>query len=164
MDNLIYEDKPWVLSEDSYVGGWIKPLATLWPALLVFLALYFLIVRQTSLEMQLIFVLVGTLIILFLELETIASKYQIFNDRIRIVGWIFRLDISFSNIETTRVATSKDLWGFHYNLIPVYSGDDVLQIIRKHGLKINIIPKNRKLFLAKLNKAMNDYRGHYVSF
>jgi hypothetical protein len=49
----------------------------------------------------------------FVELRIIATKHQIFSDRIRIgLGWIFHFDIPFSNIGNTREATLKDLWGF----------------------------------------------------
>ena len=162
MAKLLYEDKPWTVSASSYLGNWAKTFAfslPLSPLLILFIAvliLLFIITPQK--EIHLIFASAATLLILFIVLRMITSKYQIFNDRIRIVGWIFNLDIPFANIENIREASIKNLWGFHYNYIPVYSGNDVLQIIRKRGLKINIIPGNRKLFLENLNKAMADWR------
>ena len=87
------------------------------------------------------------------------TKYQIFNDRIRIViGWIFHFDIPFHKIENATAARFGDLWGLSLNFINSYSSDDILQITRKRGAKIHITPWDRKLFLEHLNKALNDWR------
>jgi len=162
LDNLVFEDDPHV-SSSSYSGKWMKgcALGIQWcPVVLVLLALLFLAVTQVRQEkVVLILGLASVFIFVFVQLRTIATKHQIFSDRIRIgLGWIFHFDIPFSNIENTRATTLKALWGFHRSFIPLYSGDDVVQITRKRGLKINIIPGNRNLFLKHLNKAMDDWR------
>ena len=162
MNNLVYEDDPHV-SSSSYSGKWMKgcALGIQWcPVVLVLLALLFLAVTQVRQEkVVLILGLASVFIFVLVQLRTIATKHQIFSDSIRIgLGWIFHFDIPFSNIENTRATTLKALYGFHRSFIPLYSGDDVVQITRKRGLKINIIPGNRKLFLEHLNKALADWR------
>ncbi|MCJ7514560.1 MAG: hypothetical protein MUO89_01120, partial [Dehalococcoidia bacterium] len=52
----------------------------------------------------------------------------------------------------------KDLWGLNLNLISAYSSDDILQITRKHGVKVNMNPTNRTLFLENLNKSLDEWR------
>ena len=105
---------------------------------------------------MLVSVFIGT----FFAWGNIATKHQVLSDKIRIVlGWIFHFDIPFSNIENIKEATLKDLLGFHRSFIPFLSGNDVLQITRKHGLKVNIIPGNRTLFLENLNKSLDEWRG-----
>jgi hypothetical protein len=171
MDNLIYEDNPTV-SIPSYYGGswtkayfysWLKALVygiQMWPiflALMVLLILVLFHIRQE--DMLQIVVLVFVLINGFVALSTIPTKHQIFSDKIRIIlGWIFHFDIPFSKIKNIEEATLYDLWGLRLNFIPPFSGTDVVQIERKRGLKINIIPGNRTLFLENLNKALDDWR------
>ena len=113
-----------------------------------------------------ILIIIGaaTFLCLAILLGTIPTRYQIFNDRIRIVlGWLFHFDIHFNNIENATAATWKDLWGLNLNFITSYSSDDILQITRKRGAKIHINPYNRKLFLEHLNKALTDWRRYNVS-
>jgi len=92
------------------------------------------------------------------------TKYQVFNEKIRIVlGYILHFDIPFSNIENVTAATFGDLWGLNLNFINSYSSDDILQISRKRGVKIHITPWKRKLFLENLDKALNDWRRYNIS-
>lgn len=87
------------------------------------------------------------------------TKYQIFNEKIRIVlGYVLHFDIPFSNIENVTAATWQDLCGLNLNFINSYSSDDILQITRKHGAKIHITPGDRDQFLENLNKAVYDWK------
>jgi hypothetical protein len=169
MDNPIYEDKP-PFSSSSYKDSltkWFITSMPLWPVLLVYIVFFaYLIITHFRIDTSYyIFLYSFLFLLLLLELLTCATKHQIFKDTIRITrGWIFRFDIPFSNIENTREAVIKDLLGFHINFVPFTPGDDVVQITRKRGWKVNIIPGNRKLFLENLNKAMNEWKTHYVSY
>lgn len=89
---------------------------------------------------------------------TNPTKYQIFNDRIRIVcGYVFRFDIHFRNIENVTADTFRNLWGLNFNFINSFYDDDIVRIARKRGAKIYITPYKRTLFLENLNKAMDDW-------
>lgn len=171
MDNLIYEDNPTVSFTSYYGGSWIKAFVyswmkafvyaiQMWPIFLALMILLVLVLIQIQQEdMRAIVALAFVLVIAFVELRTIPTKHQIFSDKIRIIlGWIFHFDIPFSNIENSEEATLYDLWGFHLNFIPLFSGTDVVQIKRKRGLKVNIIPGNSTLFLENLNRALDDWR------
>jgi hypothetical protein len=171
MDNLIYEDNPTV-SFSSYYGGswtkayvysWVKALVygiQMWPIFLALMVILILVLIQIQQEdMQAIFVLAFVIVIGFVGLRTTPTKHQIFSDKIRIVlGWIFHFDIPFRNIKNIEEATLYDLWGLRLNFIPPFSGTDVVQIKRKRGLKVNIIPGNRTLFLENLNKSLDEWR------
>jgi hypothetical protein len=92
------------------------------------------------------------------------TKYQIFNDKIRIVlGYVLHFDTPFSNIENFASATFQDLWGLNLNFINSYGSDDILRITRKHGAKIHITPNDRELFLENLNKALTDWRRYNIA-
>ncbi len=88
------------------------------------------------------------------------TKYQIFNDKIRIVlGFVLHFDIPFSSVENLSAATFHDLLGLNLNFINSYGSDDILRITRKRGAKIYITPNDRNLFLERLNKALTDWKG-----
>ena len=164
MGNLVYEDDPWALrlpywtnlraywSRGPAVGIHILPVTFTILIVGVLLALY-----QEAVFLGIL----GLTCILTaaVGLALCPTKYQIFNEKIRIVlGYILHFDIPFNNIENATAATFGNLWGLNLNFINSYSGDDILQIIRKCGAKIHITPWDRKLFLEHLNKALADWR------
>jgi len=160
VDNLVYEDKPpFSSSESENLTKWLFTSIPMWPLLLVFIA-YFVYLMITHFRIDAfyyIFLNSFLLLFLFFELLTTATRYQIFKDKITIIrGWIFHFDIPFTDIENTREAAIKDLLGLHINFVPFRPGDDVVQITRKRGWKINIIPSDRRVFLKNLNKAMDQ--------
>lgn len=132
----------------------------IFPVLLTMIVGFLLALTQIRQEAVFFSIIGATLFFgLAISLTSWPSKYQVFNDRIRIVlGYLWHFDVPFSNIENAPVATSKDLWGLNLNFINSYSSDDILQIIRKHGAKIHITPRDRDLFLEHLNKALTDWR------
>jgi hypothetical protein len=104
-----------------------------------------------------------SLLILIIYCALLPTKYQIFNDRIRIVlGWIFRFEIPFSNIENIMGASWQNLLGLNLNFINSYSSDDILQITRKHKITVNITPGVRDQFLENLNKAVYDWKRNSI--
>ena len=181
MDNLVYEDNPWAWQRLQYWEGkrspywerkrayWTRPLwtrITPWRLhiLPVTLTIFFagLLLAFTQFHQEAIFFsILGVTLFLTaaVGLALCPTKYQIFNEKIRIIlGWVLHLDIPFSNIENFTAATWNDLWGLNLNFVNSYSGDDILQIARKRGVKIHITPWDRKLFLENLNKALADWR------
>ena len=174
MDNLVYEDDPRDSSSDYSSGSWAKnfaPKTPFWPIyLLVFVGIYVIFFfrvfsRSIPLDNYYIIITVGAFIILLMTLTATVQKYQIFKDKLRIrFGWVLHYDIPFSNIDNVKEGTPKDLLKLGLNFFANKSGNDVVQITRKRGWKVNIIPSNRKLFLKNLNEALNEFKGHYVSF
>ena len=168
MSNLIYEDK-FKMSSRSYTQNFTRDLIRgmqMWPVIILFMVSVILFVRYVRDErVYPLLIIAFVAAAIFVQLGTLVTKHQIFNDKIRIVlSWFFHFDIPFGNIDKISEATVNALWGLHLNLIPLVTGDDVVQITRKHGWKVNIMPADRKLFLENLNKAMNEFKGHYVSF
>jgi hypothetical protein len=163
MDNLIYEDN---FSRIFSFEVWIRDIVyRLHIRLVIYLIVAALFVTLIQIEEGALFfiaIIAAALLILIFLIAIFPAKYQIFDDRIRIVlgTLLFHrdIDIPFNNIENTKEAKWKDLWGLNLNLISAYSSDDILQIIRKHGAKININPTNRKVFLEYLNKALAEWR------
>jgi hypothetical protein len=80
----------------------------------------------------------------------LPRKFQVFEDRIRIVlGWIFRIDIPFSNIVDARSASGSKAfayWGIRF----ATSTRHIVEIIRKKGLNLVISPANEEVFLEQL--------------
>jgi hypothetical protein len=111
------------------------------------------------------FDLVGTWFLLgetaFLALifySIMPRKYQILEDRIRIVlGRPFAINIRFSNIKEIRAASSGDAY-IYYGIRLATNSRSVVEIVRKRGLGIVISPGNRELFLQQFNQAMENYR------
>jgi len=158
LDNLVYEDNPFRSFGFEVWARYIVYRMYMLPVWLVIVAALFLAYTQIQ-DKAVILIIVGaaTLLSAAIVLATSPTRYQIFNDRIRIIlVWLFHLDIPFDNIENATAATWRDLWGLNLNFISSYSSDDILQITRKRGAKIHINPSNRKLFLEYLNKALND--------
>ncbi len=157
------------MSSRAYTRNFTRDLIRgmqMWPLIILFAVFTFLFafyIRDVRIYQLLIIVFVIAAV--FVQLGTLVTKHQIFSDKIRIVmAWIFHFEIPFNNIEKISEATVNALWGFHLNFIPLVCGDDVVQITRKHGWKVNIIPSDRRVFLENLNKAMTEFKGHYVSF
>jgi len=127
-----------------------------------------MLIAFTQIEQEWVFlpIMWATLfIMMIIGFALMPTRYQIFTDRIRIVlGWVLHFDIPFNNIENITAATRKDLGVLNLNFINSFSGDDIMQIVRKRGANVHITPWERDLFLENLNKAMNEWKTHYVSY
>ncbi len=132
----------------------------IFPVILTMIAGFSLALTQIRQEAVFFSIIGATLFLgLAINLASWPAKYQIFNDRIRVIlGYLWHFDVPFNNIENATAATWEDLWGLNLNFINSYSSDDILQITRKRGAKIHITPWDRKLFLENLNKALADWR------
>ena len=162
MDDIVYEDSS-TSTRESWLGSGAfgrQGLRMLPVNLVIFSAGLFLAFTQFQQEAVFFSIIGATLfLILVINMALLPTKYQIFNDKIRIVlGWILHFDIPFNNVENATAATWQDLWGLNLNFVNSYSSYDILQIIRKRGVKIYISPRKRKLFLEHLNKALADWR------
>lgn len=179
MDNLVYEDDPWVslrlpheerrLADPYKRWAWrrfaerrsalmAKTFAVVITVVSVGTLLAGTQIKHEAVPISIFGLMIFLTAVVFVALSS-PTKYQVFNERIRIVlGLGFRFDIPFSNIGHVTAATFKDLWGLNLNFINSYSSDDILQITRKRGAKIHMTPDNRTLFLEHLNKALADWR------
>ena len=95
----------------------------------------------------------GSLIILFLFYLVLPKKFQVFEDKLRMVlGWPLHIDLSLANISESQITTGRKVfayWGLRF----ATSSKSVVEIIRKKGLNIVISPSNAQLFVDKLNEA-----------
>ena len=84
----------------------------------------------------------------------LPRRYQIFQDRVRIVlGGPFAINIPLANIREARQASSSKAFayrGFRF----ATSTHFVLEIVRKKGLSLVISPFSGDLFLEQLNQAL----------
>jgi hypothetical protein len=160
----------WNLGWAMYKKVWLRDFAWRWQAffvgIVIFIAgcsLAFALSYTEDFPEVAFFSIIGVALFLMLLISfaVMPTKYQICNDRIRIVlGWVLHFDIPFSNIENFTAATFQDLWGLNLNFINSYSSDDILQITRKRGAKVHITPWDRNLFVENLRKALIEWRKY----
>jgi hypothetical protein len=95
----------------------------------------------------------GSLLIMFLFYLVLPKKYQIFEDKLKILlGWPLHIDLSLANISDSQITTGRKVfayWGLRF----ATSSKSVVEIIRKRGLNIVISPSNALLFVDRLNEA-----------
>jgi hypothetical protein len=170
LDKLIYQDNPWYYNSSlpywerhpAYLLRWWAWGWQISPIILTFFLLgLFIALPQVEKHYIVSLGILGitTFLVIAIGIALMPTKYQIFDDRIRIIlGYIFHFDIPFSNIADIEVATFEDLWGVHLNFSNSFSSDDILEITRKHRAKVYITPFDRPLFLENLNKAIYDWK------
>ena len=89
----------------------------------------------------------------------LPSRYQIFEDRLKILmGGPFAVKISFSNIEEAKPATGRKAFAYG-GLRLATSTRNVVEIVRKKGLNLVISPSN-EMFLEQLNQAWHLAINH----
>ena len=95
----------------------------------------------------------GSLFVTFLFYLVLPKKYQIFEDKLKIVlGWPLYVDLSLVNISDSQITSGRKVfayWGIRF----ATSTKSVVEIIRKRGLNIVISPSNGSLFVNRLNEA-----------
>ncbi len=80
-------------------------------------------------------------------------RYEIYNDRVRIVlGGPFAFNIPFYNIKEARPACGKKALAYR-GLRLATSNKGVVEIIREKGLNVVISPSDRDTFLEQLSQA-----------
>lgn len=143
MDTLIFEDTPRYDAWLKFVLGGILALLFLSGVILAF----------EDIEASLV-MFGATLFDAFLFKMVLPQRFQIFEDRLRIVlGGPFRINVPFSNIrEMKRASAAKTFayWGIRFATSSRY----VVEIVRKRGLNIVISPAAGDIFLEQMNQAM----------
>jgi len=143
MKNLVYEDTP-------RYDFWLKSILGGVLALTLILGVILL-----SEDIGAALAMFGvTLFDALLFKAILPRRYQIFQDRVRIVlGGPFALNIPLSNIRQARQASSSKAfayWGFRFATSTHY----VVEIVRKKGLSLVISPASGDMFLEQLNQAL----------
>jgi hypothetical protein len=144
MDTVIYEDTP---RYDTF----FKVIMIL-PVFFVVGGAYYLATAEgeASISMFATAILMGAI-----YWAVFPRKYQILENRIHIaLGGPFYLDIPLDNVETAREPKGISLG---INFATCFSSKNAVEIIKKRGMRVNITPSDRDLFLENLNKVLNDW-------
>ena len=148
---LLHEDRP-------YYDLWLKLI--LGGTLAFTLALGIILLPLDMLGAQIAFGV--TLFDAWLFHAILPRRYQIFEDKIRIVlGYPFAFNINFSTIKEAKPASaSKALayWGIRF----ATSTKGVVEIIRHKGLNVVISPRNGETFLENLNQALGSFEDYHL--
>ena len=95
-----------------------------------------------------------TLFDVLLFKAVLPQRYQIFQDRLKIVlGGPFALNIPLSNIKDARPASGSKAfvyWGHRF----ATSSSGVVEIVCSRGMGVVISPANSDIFLKQLNQAL----------
>ena len=95
----------------------------------------------------------GSLFIVSLFYLVLPRKYQIFEDKLKIVlGWPLHHDIPLASISNSQVTSGRKVFAYR-GIRFATSSKSVVEIVRKRGLNIVISPNNEPLFVDKLNEA-----------
>lgn len=87
------------------------------------------------------------------------KRYQLFDDRVRVVlGWPFGMDIRLSDIKEVRASKGSDSRAIR-RLKFATSSRSATEIIRNSGWSVVISPRDREVFLERLNEALETARG-----
>ena len=149
MDSVIYEDNP-------HYDVWLKGIMML-PAFFLIIGIYYLVTAQVGSAIGLFAtgVLMGAI-----YWAVFPRKYQILDSKIKIVlGGQFSFNVPFDNLETAGKPEGVSLG---INFATTFLNQHAVEIKRKKGLKVNITPNDRELFLENLSKAVYDWRRNNI--
>jgi len=145
MENLVYEDTP-------RYDFWLKSILGGVLALTLILGVILL-----SEDIGAALAMFGvTLFDALLFKAILPRRYQIFQDRVRIVlGGPLAINIPFSNIRTVRTVSARKVFVYWGNRFAT-STHSIVEIVRKKGLGFVISPANRDMFLEQLDQALSQ--------
>ena len=162
MDNLVYED-------DTYWGRWQGSVVARYPIVVQISVILILLIvliltskqldRSEQTEMWLYLILASALLGFAIGWARWPRKYQIFDSKVRILlGRPFHFDIPFSNLEYASEGDWMDIWlAIRLNFI-TSRNNNIVTIVRKKRMGINITPDNSEMFVENLRKALNEWR------
>ena len=100
----------------------------------------------------LLIILVFTAMLLFVVLP---RKYQIFNDRIKVVCGLLRINIPFDDIKTVEIRPPSNIYvSLEALRFGTGTGEKCVMIKRKRGMNILIQPMDTERFMEILNNTM----------
>lgn len=149
MDSVVYEDTP------KY-DVWLKAILA-FPLFLVLIGAFYI----TSSEPEAAIGMFATaVLIVIVYWAVMPRKYRILDSKVRIVlVGPFSFNIPFDTIEIARIPKGPT---FGINFPTSFSSKNVVQIVRKGKLNVNITPSNRELFLKNMDKALNSWRSYNI--
>ncbi len=147
MESVVYEDTP-------RYDVWLKAIMLL-PVFFVLVGAFYF----ASSESQAAIGMFATATLMAATYWAIfPRRYLILGSEVKIVlGGQFSFTIPFDNLETARKPEGVSLG---INFATCFSSKNTVEIIRKKGLNVNITPSDCELFLANLDKALNDWRRY----
>ena len=149
MDSIIYEDHP-------RYDVWLKSIMVL-PVFFILIGAFYFASGEPQAAVGM---LATAALIAAIYWAIFPRKYVILDSKVKIVlGGQFFFTVPFSNLETARKPEGVSLG---INFATCFSGKNTVEIVRKKGMKVNITPSDRELFIENLNKALNDWRRYNI--
>lgn len=141
MNGLVYEDTP-------RYDLWLKLVLG---GVLAFTFIIGLVLLFDNLEAAMV-VFGVTVIDAFLFWTILPRRFQIYEDRIRIVfGAPFSINIPFQNIAEIKQASSSKAF-FYWGLRFATSTESLVEIVRRNGLNLLISPGNSDTFIEQFSR------------
>jgi len=141
---LLYQDDP------AY-GILLKLVVLIAPAAFLAASIYLWLSGDTSGSLVL---LIEALIVVLIFWGVFPRKYQVYEDRIRVVlGGPFSVNVGFQNVKMIRV-TSK--LSFTVNFVTRITKSYV-EIVKNRGLSVAITPRDNELFAENANRALTQW-------
>jgi len=90
-------------------------------------------------------------------ISVLPRKYQIFNDKIKVVCGLLRINIPFDGINAVEIRPSSNIYGSLEALrFGTGTGQKCVMIKRKPGMHILMQPMNTEKFMEILKKTMGE--------
>ena len=154
MSNLVYEDNPCIDQQRSWKYQLLFGSQTILPTLVV---LAVAVPSSIWTEHEIVF-FSGLFLAIAFTWARQPRKYQIFDSKIRIFfKGQFHFDVPFNKLEYASEGEGTERFELCWNFITSLSKNNIY-IVRKTGMNLNITPRNPKLFIENLNKALADWR------
>lgn len=150
MQEVIYEER-------LKLGLVLKLVLIFTLGMLICLTAWSFYISEVVSAWILLIVLVFTAILFFV---VIPRKYQIFDDRLKVVCGLLRINIPFEDIKVIETRPPSNIYGSLEALrFGTETGEKSIMIKRKHGMNILIQPMDTEKFMEVLNNMMKNKRG-----
>jgi len=150
MQEVIYEER-------LKLGLVLKLVLIFTLGMLICLTAWSFYISEVVSAWILLIVLVFTAILFFV---VIPRKYQIFDDKLKVVCGLLRINIPFEDIKVIETRPPSNIYGSLESLrFGTGTGEKSIMIKRKHGMNILIQPMDTEKFMEVLNNMMKNKRG-----
>jgi hypothetical protein len=158
LDNLVYEDdtSPGPMFYNIFWTQLILPYLPIFAILMILM--YSFNLGDWLFDHPVLFPVIYSPAFVFVWMR-IPEKYQIFDDRIKILlHRPFHFYIPFDDIVRAGEGEEPGFW-FHIGLNYITAiGQNNIYIVRDPKMTVNITPEHPKLFLENLKKAMDEWK------
>ena len=144
---------PEAIYEDNLKCGFIlKLVLCLAIGVLLALTIWIFYLDEVIGGIIILITLIFTIILLF---ALIPRKYQICNDRIKVICGLLKLNIPFDDIKSIETRPPYNIWGsFEALRFGTGTGERCIMIKRKRGMNILVQPSDTERFMEILNNTM----------